>query len=102
MAKIIDSASFETEVLNSDIPVLVDFFAEWCAPCKMLAPILEKLAEELAGKANIVKIDIDKDIDLATKYGITAVPTLIVFKNGEVINTTTGLQPLESLKSLIL
>lgn len=102
MAKIIDSASFETEVLNSDIPVLVDFFAEWCAPCKMLAPILEKLADELAGKANIVKIDIDKDIDLATKYGITAVPTLIVFKNGEVINTTTGLQPLESLKSLIL
>ena len=102
MAKIIDSASFETEVLNSDIPVLVDFFAEWCAPCKMLAPILEKLAEELAGKANIVKIDIDKDIDLATKYGITAVPTLIVFKNGEVIYTTTGLQPLESLKSLIL
>ena len=68
----------------------------------MLAPILEKLADELAGKANIVKIDIDKDIDLATKYGITAVPTLIVFKNGEVINTTTGLQPLESLKSLIL
>ena len=102
MAKIIDSASFETEVLNSDIPVLVDFFAEWCTPCKMLAPILEKLADELAGKANIVKIDIDKDIDLATKYGITAVPTLIVFKNGEVINTTTGLQPLESLKSLIL
>ena len=93
---------FKTTILDDESLNVVDFFAEWCAPCKMLAPILEKLADELAGKANIVKIDIDKDIDLATKYGITAVPTLIVFKNGEVINTTTGLQPLESLKSLIL
>ena len=102
MAKIIDAASFETEVLNSDIPVLVDFFAEWCAPCKMLAPILEKLATELDGKVSVVKIDIDKDTDLATKYGITAVPTLIAFKNGEAVNKTTGLQSLESLKSIIL
>ena len=102
MAKIINADSFEEEVLNSDIPVLVDFFAEWCAPCKMLAPILENLATELEGKASIVKIDIDKDIDIATKYGITAVPTLIVFKNGEEVNKTTGLQSLESLKSIIL
>ena len=100
MVEEIRNSEFD-DVLKSKLAV-VDFSAVWCGPCQMLAPILEKLADELAGKANIVKIDIDKDIDLATKYGITAVPTLIVFKNGEVINTTTGLQPLESLKSLIL
>ncbi len=101
MAKIISASEFEEEVLREELPVLVDFFAEWCAPCKMLAPILEQLSEETAGSAKIVKVDIDKNNDLAQKYGITAVPTLIIFKNGEIMNKSAGLQPLEKLKNML-
>ncbi len=77
--------NFQTEVLNADIPVLVDFWATWCGPCKMVAPELEALAAETEGKLKIVKLDIDQDRDLAVEYGIRGVPTLLLFKNGKMI-----------------
>ena len=86
----ITSANFEKEVLNSDIPVVVDFFAQWCGPCKMMAPIIGQLAEEFAGKCKIGKCDIDEDITLAQKYRVMQVPTLVFFKNGEVVGTSLG------------
>ena len=100
MAKEINSLEFQTEVLDEKISVLVDFFAEWCAPCKMLAPILEQLSSEIEGKGKVVKVDIDKNSDLADKYGITAVPTLILFKNGEIVSKNAGIQSFEQLKSM--
>ena len=81
----VTSANFDLEVMNSDKPVLVDFWAEWCGPCKALTPVLEEIATEMNGKANVVKVNVDQASDLAQKYGIRGIPTLIFFKNGEVI-----------------
>ena len=83
---------FESEVINSTVPVLVDFWAEWCGPCKALTPVLEEIAGELNEKASIVKVNVDKNGDLAQKYGIRGIPTLIFFKDGEVKNTLDGAQ----------
>ncbi|HHX48902.1 MAG TPA: thioredoxin [Clostridiales bacterium] len=87
-------------VQNNDV-VLVDFFATWCGPCRMLAPTLEKLASEYEGKAVIAKIDIDKNNDLAYEYKISAVPTLILFKNGEAVHKFSGMRSYADLSSLI-
>lgn len=84
------TANFETEVLQSDIPVLVDFFAEWCGPCKMMAPIVEKLAEKYNGKIKIGKCDVDKEMEIAEKYHVMSIPTLIIFKNGQAVDTNVG------------
>ncbi|MES2203926.1 MAG: thioredoxin TrxA [Pseudomonadota bacterium] len=92
MAKVIavTDQSFESDVLNSSIPVLVDFWAEWCGPCKMLAPVLESVVDDYAGKVKIVKINVDENPETAPKFGIRGIPTLILFKNGEVATTKVG------------
>jgi len=82
--------SFETEVLKSDVPVLVDYWAEWCSPCKVIAPILEEIAGEYAGKMKICKLDIDANESTPPKYGIRGIPTLMLFKNGAVEATKVG------------
>lgn len=87
----ITDANFETEVIGSDIPVLVDFGAEWCGPCKMLAPTIEELAEDYADKAKIGTLDTDKNHNTAVKFGISSIPTVIVFQNGEVAKQFIGL-----------
>ena len=80
----VTDTSFEDEVLNASEPVLVDFWAEWCGPCKMIAPVLDELAEEYAGKLKVCKLDVDANPDTAPKYNIKGIPTLIIFKNGNV------------------
>ncbi len=87
----INEASFEAEVLKSTQPVLVDFWAPWCGPCKMLAPVLEEIAGEQAGRAKVVKVNVDENQDLALRYGIQAIPTVLYFANGEVRDSLRGL-----------
>ena len=87
----VNSQSFEAEVLQADLPVLVDFWAPWCGPCKALNPILEKVEAEVAGRVKIVKVNIDESPDISTRYSIMSIPTLLVFKNGEVVNQLVGL-----------
>ncbi|WP_418289803.1 thioredoxin [Massilicoli timonensis] len=98
--KVIKQAEFE-ELKKQPGVLVVDFFATWCGPCKMLSPVLEEVAEELAGKAAIVKVDVDESGELASSYGIMSVPTLIVFKDGEAVKMSTGFQPKEQLKAMI-
>ena len=86
-------ASFDADVLQADKPVLVDFWAEWCGPCRMIAPALEELADELGEKVNIVKLDIDENPDAPTKYGVRGIPTMILFKNGQPAATKVGAEP---------
>ena len=82
--------NFDTEVLSSDIPVLVDFWAEWCGPCKMIAPILEEIASEYAGKVKVCKVDVDANPDVPGKFNIRGIPTLIMFKGGNVVQIAVG------------
>ena len=82
--------TFESEVLNSDIPVLVDYWAEWCGPCKVIAPVLEEIASEYGGRMKVCKLDIDENEDTPPKYGIRGIPTLMLFKNGAVEATKVG------------
>jgi thioredoxin 1 len=89
-AREVSDANFEKEVLQSSEPVLVDFFAEWCGPCKAMAPALEQVASELAGKVKVAKLDVDQNPDVTQKYRIQAMPTLMIFKNGEVAAQRVG------------
>jgi thioredoxin 1 len=97
MAKQLTPQEFQSEVLDSKDLVLVDFFATWCGPCKMMAPVIDQLAEEMDGKAKIFKIDVDEARDLAAKYRIMSVPTLMFFKNGEVVDQIMGAVPKDRL-----
>jgi len=90
-------ANFEAEVLKSELPVLVDFWAPWCGPCRMIAPSVEALAAEYAGKAKIGKLNTDENEDVSAKFGIRSIPTLLIFKNGEVVNQLVGALPKEKI-----
>ncbi len=90
--------NFATEVLQSDKPVLVDFWAVWCGPCKMIAPFVEELASELEGKAKVGKLDVDNNQESAIKYGVRSIPTVLIFKDGKVFDTIIGAVPKVQLK----
>ncbi len=90
--------NFATEVLQSDKPVLVDFWAVWCGPCKMIAPFVEELASELEGKAKVGKLDVDNNQESAIKYGVRSIPTVLIFKGGKVVDTIIGAVPKVQLK----
>src|SRR5262245_25578248 len=91
--------TFETEVLKSSTPVVVDFWAEWCGPCKMIAPMLEQLATEYSGKVKIGKVNIDQFQELSVQYRINSIPTLLFIKNGQVVDQVVGAKPMKDLKS---
>jgi thioredoxin 1 len=91
--------NFDKEVLKSEIPVIIDFFAEWCGPCKMMGPIFEEVGAKFDGKVKFVKLNVDEARESAMKYGVMSIPTLIVFKGGEAVETMVGLQDAGSLEA---
>lgn len=100
MATQITAAEFDEKVLKADKPVLVDFFATWCGPCKMMAPTIDQIATEVEGAADVYKIDVDQAPEIAQRYGVMSIPTLIVFDKGEVKNQAVGAQPKPAVMAL--
>lgn len=98
---VLTNQNFESEVMQSDIPVLVDFWAVWCGPCKMLSPIVSEIAEEYAGKVKVGKVNVDDEPALARRFGISSIPTLILFKNGEQAAVSVGVRPKEELVKML-
>lgn len=98
---ILNEANFEVEALRSEQPVLVDFFATWCPPCRKLAPIVEEIAEDYAGRVKVAKLNIDEARSVAIKYGVSSIPTLILFKNGEPIDRIVGYVPKQDVEKLL-
>lgn len=99
--EVLSSANFQQKVLDVPGPVLVDFFATWCGPCKMLAPTIDEISSETAGKASVYKLDIDESPEIASRYGVMSVPTLIVFENGQPKQQAVGVQPKQALLSML-
>ena len=98
MATAVTESTFEQEVTNSETPVIVDFWAEWCGPCHAVAPVLDKIAEERAGQIKLVKVNIDQEQGLAARYGVSSIPTMILFKGGEPAAAAIGAQPKGALE----
>ena len=102
MAEILlNEENFDKEVLHSELPVLVDFFATWCGPCRMLAPIIEELAEAQEGKVKVCKLHVDDASGIAARYGISSIPTLILFRNGEIAASSLGFKPKAEIEELL-
>ncbi len=99
--KQLTSASFDEVVNGSDVPVLIDFYATWCGPCKMLSPIIEEIGSEMGDRLTVCSVDVDRENALAMRFGISAVPTLIVMKNGEVTNMSAGYMPKDRVLAMI-
>lgn len=93
--------NFEKEVLNASGPVLVDFWATWCGPCKMFGPVVEEFQQDNEGKVTVGKLDVDQEPDIAAKYGVMSIPTTILFKGGQPVETLVGMQPKEKLEELL-
>lgn len=92
MAQIFTTENFNSEVLQAEVPVLVDFYADWCGPCKMMAPVVEQIAGEYAGRAKVGKLNVDDNSEIAGQYGVMSIPTIIIFKDGQAVNKTIGVQ----------
>lgn len=97
----VTSENFESEVVNSGQPVLVDFWAEWCGPCRMVGPVIDELAEEYSGKVKIGKLNVDQQGDLAMKFRVMSIPTIMLFKNGEVVEKVVGVRTKEEFQNMI-
>ncbi len=97
----VKTADFEKEVLLSDVPVLVDFWAPWCPPCRAISPTLDAISEEMSGKAKIVKIDVDDEPEVAARYGVSSIPALLLFKGGQQVGQLVGAHPKSTISNLI-
>ena len=97
----ITKGNFEAEVLKSQVPVLLDFWATWCGPCRMIAPALAQIAEEQAGKVKVGKINVDEEMELAMQFGVTSIPMLVVMKDGQIVRKSVGAMPKEKIEALL-
>ncbi len=101
MSEVVSSEDFQTRVLEADKPVLVDFFATWCGPCRMIAPAIDEIASEMSDRVSVYKVDIDQSPEIAQQFRVTAVPTLIVFEDGNAVNQMVGVQSKENILELL-
>ena len=101
MEYVFTSDNFNSEVLNSDKPVLIDFYANWCMPCKMMGPAVKKISEEYDGRAKVGKVNVDEQPELAQQFNVMSIPMLVVFKNGQAVNSSVGVQPKAAILSLL-